>query len=317
MGHDEARSETPGLWAVEGDLEPSAAPAYGGMSEFATAAAVAWRTYHPSGSGMATAILSPAEERRLARRIASGDDDARQQLIAANYRLVFHVVSRFRHTGVPIEDLIQEGNLGLIEAVDRFDWERGVRFNTYALLWIRGAVLRASARLRALMPVPERMAQAATRMRREEDALAQELMREPTCDEVADRVGLTTERVEETRHLLRPHSSLDSTESEDGRPADEWLSDGSNPHADVRVVQAELAAAVQASMEQLTPRERDVLRLRFGLDADDPRSLAEVGRALDISRQRARELEQSALRRLRNRPPSGLDLAPDVAAAGD
>jgi len=317
MGHEQGRSDTPGLWAVEGEPDSPVAPSYGSMSEFATAAAVAWRTYHPSGLGTGTAILSPAEERRLARRIAAGDDDARQQLIAANYRLVFHVVSRFRHTGVPIEDLIQEGNLGLIEAVDRFDWERGVRFNTYALLWIRGAVLRASARLRALMPVPERMAQAASRMRREEDALAQELMREPTSDEVADRIGLSAERVEETRHLLRPHSSLDSTESDDGRPADEWLPDASHPRADVRVVQAELAEAVHASLDQLTPRERDVLRLRFGLDSDDPRSLAEVGRALDISRQRARELEQSALRRLRNRPPTGLDYTRDVAAAGD
>ncbi|NUP99366.1 MAG: RNA polymerase sigma factor RpoD/SigA [Armatimonadetes bacterium] len=313
MGQHERRPDAPVTWAVdeEEELGEVAGPSTG--SEFATAAAVAWRTYHPDGDPGTTHILTPEEERVLARRIAMGDEDARRQLIAANYRLVFHVVSRFRHTGVPIEDLIQEGNLGLIEAVDRFDARRGCRFNTYALLWIRGAVLRAATRLRALMPVPERMAQAASRMRREEDSLAQELMRQPTSDEVADRLGVTAERVEETRFLLRPPTSLDYSESEDGRTPDEWLLPSDDPQADVQLVQLELAAAVSESLMQLTPRERDVLRLRFGLDTDEARSLAEVGRALDISRQRARELEQSALRRLRHRPPTGLD----VAAAGD
>lgn len=309
MGHDEP---TAGAWD-EGEDELQQNPLPHSGSEFANAAAVAWRTYHPDGGEAPSGILSPQEERVLARRIAMGDEDARRQLIAANYRLVFHVVSRFRHTGVPIEDLIQEGNLGLIEAVDRFDPSRGCRFNTYALLWIRGAVLRASTRLRALMPVPERMAQAASRMRREEDQLAQELMREPTADEIADRVGLTTERVEETKHLLRQPSSLDAPESDDRRPTEEWLLSSDDPHADMLLIQSDLRRVVNESLLQLTPREREVLRLRFGLDTDDPRSLAEVGRALDISRQRARELEQSALRRLRHRPPQGLDLA----AAGD
>lgn len=303
----------PMLWAVEDDeAEPLDVRAQAG-SEFSTAAAVAWRTYHPDGRHPSRRILSTREERLLARRIAMGDDEARRELISANYRLVFHVVSRFRNTGVPIEDLIQEGNLGLIEAVDRFDPDRGCRFNTYALLWIRGAVLRASTRLRALMPVPERMAQAASRMRREEDQLAQELGRQPTAEEVADRLGASAQRVEETWHLLRPTGSLDAAEGDEGRSADEWLPSTADPAVDALMAQADLRRAVDEGLRQLTPREQEVLRLRFGLDTDQPRSLAEVGRAMDISRQRARELEQSALRRLRSRPPVGID----IALAGD
>lgn len=312
MGIEDQHTDGQVAW-VDEDEEVLSEPAVGGGSEFATAAAVAWRTYHPGGDLGTTSILTPDEERVLARRIAHGDEEARRELITANYRLVFHVVSRFRHTGVPIEDLIQEGNLGLIEAVDRFDPRRGCRFNTYALLWIRGAVLRAATRLRPLMPVPERLAQAASRMRREEDLLAQELMRQPTCDEVADRIGLSTARVEETRHLLRRPTSLDTPDSEDSRPADDWLVADNDPEMGARLARADVARAVAEGLEQLTPREREVLRLRFGLDTDDPRSLAEVGRVLDISRQRARELEQSALRRLRSKPPTSLCLA----AAGD
>ncbi|MCC7495707.1 MAG: RNA polymerase sigma factor RpoD/SigA [Fimbriimonadaceae bacterium] len=300
-------------WVVDDDEDLGETPYTSSGSEFATAAAIAWRTYHPGGDTANTDILTADEERLLARRIAAGCEDSRRQLIAANYRLVFHVVSRFRHTGVPIEDLIQEGNLGLIEAVDRFDPKRGCRFNTYALLWIRGAVLRAATRLRPLMPVPERLAQAASRMRREEDVLSQELQRQPTADEVADRVGLTPERVEETRFLLRRPTSLDTPDSEDGRSPEEWLVADCNPEMSAALAHQDLARAICEGLDLLTPREREVLRLRFGLDTDDPRSLAEVGRVLDISRQRARELEQSALRRLRHKPPSNLHLA----AAGD
>jgi RNA polymerase primary sigma factor len=274
----------------------------GGGSEFAQAAAAAWRTYYPGGDAASESLLSPAEERVLARRVAAGDGEARRQLIEANHRLVFHVVSRFRHTGVPLEDLIQEGNLGLIEAVDRFDLGRGCRFNTYALLWIRGAVLRAATRLRAVMPVPERLAQTAARLRREEEVLTQELMRAPSAEEVGGRVGLTAEQVEEARRVMPLASSLEGLEPEDGRPPEEWLMPSNDLPAEERLALDELRGEVAAGLQFLTPREQDVLRLRFGLDTDEPRSLAEVGRALSISRQRARELEQSALRRLRHRP---------------
>lgn len=307
LDSDEGAGE---LWLtdeVETPSEDELVGHYGG--EFAMAAATAWRTYHPEGDEYDTDVLTPLQERVLARRIAQGDEDARRQLIAANYRLVFHVVSKFRHTGVPIEDLIQEGNLGLIEAVDRFDPGRGCRFNTYALLWIRGAVMRAANRLRAVMAVPERMAQTAARLRREEDVLAQELLRQPTSDEVAGRVGLSPERVEEARAVLRPAGSLDSPDSEDGRPPVEWLVSPDEPQVDDLLVRAALREAVAQGMDRLTPREREVVRLRYGLDTDEPRSLAEVGRALSISRQRARELEQSALRRLRHEPPTGFAIA--------
>ncbi len=281
--------------------------------EFAVAAAAAWRTYYPGGDTTSGSLLSAVEERVLARRVAQGDDEARRQLIEANHRLVFHVVSRFRHTGVPVEDLIQEGNLGLIEAADRFDLARGCRFNTYALLWIRGAVLRAATRLRAVMPVPERLAQTAGRIRREEEFLTQELQRLPSSEELAGRVGLSLEQVEEARRVVPPPSSLDGMDQEDGRPPEEWLVPSSDPSAQELMVLAELREDVNEGLRHLTPREEEVLRLRFGLDADEPRSLAEVGRELSISRQRARELEQSALRRLRHRP----QFSSALALAGD
>lgn len=285
----------------------------GTESEFSAAAQTAWRTYFPGLEHDPGQLLTSAEERRLARRIALGDNEARQQLIAANYRLVFHVVSRFRNLGVPLEDLIQEGNLGLIEAVDRFDPARGCRFNTYALLWIRGAVMRAASRLRAGMSVSERLAQSAARLRREEEVLAQELLRQPTAEELGRRVGMTAQQVDEARQMSRTPNSLESMESDDGRAVEEWLLPANDPTAADHVVRSELQVTISRSLQVLTPREREVLRLRFGLDADEPRSLAEVGRVLDISRQRARELEQSALRRLRSETAQDFGLA----AAGD
>ncbi|MBI2297925.1 MAG: RNA polymerase sigma factor RpoD/SigA [Armatimonadetes bacterium] len=310
MSYQDGEEATAEPWPWDAGEGGEAGGPFGG--EFAKAAATAWRTYHPGGDECATEVLTAEQERALARRVVHGDPEARRQLISANYRLVFHVVSKFRHTGVPLEDLIQEGNVGLIEAVDRFDAQRGCRFNTYALLWIRGAVLRAANRLRGVVPIPERMAQAAARLRREEEVLAQELLRQPTADEVGGRLGLASERVEEARHLLRPLSSLDSAESDDGRTSEAWTVPSPDPGADERLVLADLQAALEEGMLRLTPRERDVLRLRYGLDTDEPRSLAEVGRALSISRQRARELEQSALRRLRGNPTAGM-----LAAAGD
>lgn len=294
---------------TEADDQP-----YSGQGEFTAAAAAAWRTYHPESDDAPLALLTAEQERILARRIREGDEDARRRLIAANYRLVFHVVSRFRYTGVPLEDLIQEGNLGLIEAVDRFDERRGCRFNTYALLWIRGAVLRAVTRLREVIPVPERVAQAAARLRRDEDELAQELHRPPSVDELSDRSGLPAQRVEAARTLLHTTSLNEAADPEDGRPAEEWMLVADEPAAPEHLARRELQALVARGLEQLTPRERDVVRLRFGLDCDEPRSLAAVGRSLRISRQRARELEQSALRRLRASTPPDLGLA---AAAGD
>lgn len=285
-----------------------------GRGEFTAAAAAAWRTYHPETDDIPGQLLTADQERDLARRIRAGDEEARRQLIAANYRLVFHVVSRFRYTGVPLEDLIQEGNVGLIEAADRFDEARGCRFNTYALLWIRGAVLRAVTRLREVIPVPERVAQAAVRLRRDEDELAQELQRLPSIDELSDRTGLPAQRVEAARHLLRTTSLQEACDPEEGRPAEEWMLASDEPSAPETLAQRQLARLIAGSLEQLTPRERDVVRLRFGLDTDEPRSLAAVGRSLRISRQRARELEQSALRRLRAATPRDLGWA---AAAGD
>jgi RNA polymerase primary sigma factor len=158
------------------------------------------------------------------------------------------------------------------------------------------------------------MAQTAARLRREEEVLTQELGRQPSAEEVASRVGVSAEQVEEARRLAPATSSLDGVETDEGRPPEEWLLPSTDPAVEEKMALEDLRREINDGMVLLTPREQDVLRLRYGLDTDEPRSLAEVGRALAISRQRARELEQSALRRLRHRPFFGLGLAPQ---AGD
>ena len=271
-------------------------------SEFARATAAAWRSYYPGEVHDNAPVLSSAEEQALAQRVAEGDQQARSRLIEANHRLVFHVVSAFRRSGVPIEDLIQEGNLGLIEAVDRFDLHRGCRFNTYAILWIRGAVLRAALRQRTLVDVPERTAQAAARARKSHDELAAKLRREPSNAEVAARCGLSERQVDDLlRHVPTP-GSLETLDAVDSTTPDEWLytTEQRNPLDSIAL--QELHNHLLEGLKHLTEREREVIYLRYGLNDDEPHSLADVGRMLSISRQRARELEQNGLRRLRHLP---------------
>jgi RNA polymerase primary sigma factor len=233
-------------------------------------------------------LLDPDEEVQLAWAVQAGDRRAAVRLVEANLRLVVAIARRYASCGVPFLDLVQEGNIGLLQAVDGFDPARRCRFSTYAYWCIRHAVRRAAAEQGRLIRVPPATAEAMDRLRRAADRLAQVLGREPATRELADELGTTAERVDRLSRLARPALPLDGLE-----PAQPGAS-----LAD-EVVLAALRVDLYAMLARLNARERRVLRLRFGLVDGHRCSLEEIGRRLGLSRERIRQIEKEALARLR------------------
>ncbi|MBI2299209.1 MAG: sigma-70 family RNA polymerase sigma factor [Armatimonadetes bacterium] len=250
-------------------------------------------------------LLTRDEEIELARRIELGDDEARRRLIDANHRLVFSVVNRYRHSGVPLEDLVQEGFLGLIQAADKFDHRRGCRFSTVATIWIRAHVLQAIQNQRPLVHVPQRVANAAKRLWRAREELAHELHRKPTPEELAQKLDLESERVEELTRVTQDWLSLDEPIGDEGETAMlEMIADQDSTTPSQAVAHTFLREQLDTAMARLTEREQIVLRLRFGLDDGHERTLDEIGRHFDLTRQRIKEIETAALSKLRHGGPS-------------
>ncbi|HYA68956.1 MAG TPA: sigma-70 family RNA polymerase sigma factor [Acidimicrobiales bacterium] len=234
----------------------------------------------------------------LAKRVAAGDDAARREMIAANLRLVVHWARRYKDRGVDYADLIQEGTFGLMRAVDKFDWERGFRFSTYATWWIRQALQRAVQQHGNTIRVPMEVAEQAQRIDRTATELAAELRREPTLDEIAAAVGVQSHEVEVTQGLARVVASLDQPAGTDGTTALGELVGADEESFDDDVDRRMVLERVRQAVDGLDDLERDVVRIRYGLDGGSPASLQTTASRLGIGVRRARQAEHRALEQL-------------------
>ncbi|TML04250.1 MAG: sigma-70 family RNA polymerase sigma factor [Actinobacteria bacterium] len=244
-------------------------------------------------------LLTPAEERALARRKDEGDEEAKKKLIESNLRLVMSITRNYTKAGVPLLDLIQEGNLGLIRAVEKFDYKLGYKLSTYATWWIRQAVTRALADQGRTIRLPVHVADQVRRLMRARRQLAQKLNREPTQDELAKESGFPEKRVQELLDLVEDPVSLETPVGDGESMYSDLIEDIHSERPDESTSQKLRRKELAEAMLRLNPRMRRVLSLRFGLDGDPPQTLEEVGSGLGITRERVRQLESRALRELR------------------
>ena len=244
------------------------------------------------------ALLTAAEEVSLAKRIERGDGLAKQRMIQSNLRLVVSIAKNYRNQGLPFLDLIQEGTLGLIRAVEKFDWRRGYKFSTYATWWIRQAVARALADKARTIRMPVHIVERLQKMNRAERTLWTQLGREPTLEEIAEEASLPIQQAHEVRAAARASASLDQPvgEQEDAVFGDFVAGDDPLPEEEVEV--SLRSQALTAALLSLQERERQVLVLRYGLDDAEPKTLEEIGRRLGLTRERVRQIELESLRRL-------------------
>jgi RNA polymerase primary sigma factor len=277
-------------FAAEGPAEPASAPAADPLKLYV----------RQIGGGP---LLTREEERELARRKDEGDEQAKRQLIESNLRLVMAITRNYTKADVPLLDLIQEGNLGLIRAVEKFDYRLGFKLSTYATWWIRQAITRALADQGRTIRLPVHVADQVRRLLRARRQLAQKLNREPTQAELAKETQQTEERVRELLELMENPVSLETPVGDGESLYGDLIEDvhALVPHEQTaeKARTKELAGA----LDQLNPRMRRVLALRFGLDGELPRTLEEVGTQLGITRERVRQLETRALRELRIAAP--------------
>ncbi len=246
-------------------------------------------------------LLSSDEEAELAKRMLDGDEEAKQKLSEANLRLVVSIAKRYVGRGMLFLDLIQEGNLGLMKAVEKFDYTKGFKFSTYATWWIRQAITRAIADQARTIRIPVHMVETINRQVRAQRALLQELGREPTPQEIADYMGITVEKVVEIQKIAQDPVSLETPigEEEDSHLVDFIEDTKAAPPSDV-AAQSMLREQLFQALHKLTPREEKVIRLRYGLDDGKQRTLEEVGKEFNVTRERIRQIEAKALRKLRN-----------------
>lgn len=246
-------------------------------------------------------LIDRDEEVQLARRIRTGEDGALDKLVRSNLRFVVSVAKKYQNQGVPLSDLINEGNLGLIRAAHKFDETKGIKFISYAVWWIRQAILQALAEQSRIVRVPLNRAGALHRIGRRSSALLQELGREPTAEEIAQGLDISEEEVQRTLSISQSHLSLDAplTPGEDNRLLD-YLPDQYSPGPEDETYEHALKETVEEALSSLKERESKILRLYFGLDDQEPMTLEEIGALLGITRERVRQVKERALERLRH-----------------
>ena len=246
-------------------------------------------------------LISRDEEVRLAQRIRVNDQEALDKLVRSNLRFVVSVAKKYQNQGVSLSDLINEGNLGLIRAAHKFDETKGIKFISYAVWWIRQAILQALAEQSRIVRVPLNRAGALHRIGKRANALLQELGREATHAEIAEGMDISVEEVAKTMSISMGHLSLDAplTPGEDNKLLD-YLPDNLNPTPDEQTFEKALTESIEEALASLKEREAKILRLYFGLDGAEPMTLEEIGSRLGITRERVRQIKEKALSRLRH-----------------
>ncbi len=246
-----------------------------------------------------TPLLSPEEEQELAARVAQGDPEARDRMVRANLRLVVNIARGYTGKGLSLQDLIEEGNLGLLRAVEGFDPAMGTRFSTYASYWIKQSIKRALINSAKTIRIPAYMVELLSKWRRASTRLSEELGRSPTLEEVARVLGLPKKKLPIIKKAIQIYNASPHTDqSENGWSLGEMVVDDRSAGPEERLVESDDLRRVLSLLDELEPREATVLKLRFGLEGNEPMTLKQIGQMLGLTRERVRQIETEALRKL-------------------